>query len=133
MRLLMDWERTDGNIIIASADFTLPIKGKKQTNNTRIVCTPKGKALLLSLIHIFLSILLEYSLVYEICNLRIFVCGMSVHILIDGRSEIFTIVFLCYCGRKVTVSYTHLQKMIKRNPNLQTLIDYLHLELVDSG
>ena len=26
-----------------------------------------------------------------------------------------------------------LQKMIKRNPNLQTLIDYLHLELVDSG
>ena len=26
-----------------------------------------------------------------------------------------------------------LQKMIKRNPNLQTLIDCLHLELVDSG
>jgi hypothetical protein len=26
-----------------------------------------------------------------------------------------------------------LQKMIKRNPNLQTLIDYLHLELVDSS
>ena len=26
-----------------------------------------------------------------------------------------------------------LQKMIKRNPNLQTLIDCLHLELVDSS
>lgn len=46
LRLLMDWERTDGSIIIASADFTLPIKGKKQINNIRIVCNPKGKALL---------------------------------------------------------------------------------------
>lgn len=30
----------------ASAGFTLPIKGKKQTNNIRIVCNPKGKVLL---------------------------------------------------------------------------------------
>ena len=37
---------TDGSIIIASAGFTLPIKRKKRINNIRIVCTPKGKALL---------------------------------------------------------------------------------------
>lgn len=30
LRLLMDWERTDGSIIIASADFTLPIKGRNR-------------------------------------------------------------------------------------------------------
>ena len=42
----MDWEKTDGSIITASAGFTLPIKGKKRTNNIRIVCNPKDKALL---------------------------------------------------------------------------------------
>lgn len=34
------------SITTASAGFTLPIKRKKRINNTRIVCTPKGKALL---------------------------------------------------------------------------------------
>ena len=46
LRLWMDWERTGGSITTASAGFTLPIKGKKRINNIRIVCTPKGKALL---------------------------------------------------------------------------------------
>ena len=34
------------SIITASAGFTLPIKRKRRINNIRIVCTPKGKALL---------------------------------------------------------------------------------------
>lgn len=46
LHLWMDWERTDGRITTASAGFTLPIKRKRRINNIRIVCIPKGKALL---------------------------------------------------------------------------------------
>ncbi len=36
---------TDGSIITALVGFIFTIKGKRQTNNTRIVCNPKDKVL----------------------------------------------------------------------------------------